>query len=318
MDEAPRHAVGLRRRPVGDTPLPALPAPPHDGHTALEELLDHVSCVVVAAGSWLPVPPEWQLRRSVPANYVAMLCVGGGAEYRIGDETHQLRPGGLLLCPPRVPRTGRHDPANPLHLYSVHFRARLYGTLDVPAVYRLPVALTPSPEGHARMVRAAQRILAELDRAEPGHVLAANGAGAELLALIWREATDRAAPPASADHTDAESAAALARLAPVFRLIEARHAGPLALEELADAVHLQPAYFSTLFRRVVGLPPMRYLARYRLDRVRDLLLSGDLPLAEIARRTGFSEAPYLSRAFRRAEGMPPGAYRRTKASPMAP
>jgi transcriptional regulator GlxA family with amidase domain len=120
------------------------------------------------------------------------------------------------------------------------------------------------------------------------------------------------------DHADAASAAALARLAPVFRLIEARHAWPLTLEELADAVRLQPAYFSTLFRRVVGLPLMRYLARYRLDRVRDLLLSGDLPLAEIARRTGFSEAPYLIRAFRRAEGTTPGEYRRTKASPMAP
>lgn len=307
--------AGLRWRRVGESPHAAGAA--QEAATALEALLDQVSCVVVGAGCWQPVPADWQLRGSVPANYVAMLCVGGGAEYRIGDETYQLRPGGLLLCPPRVPRTGRHDPADPLHLYSVHFQARLYGALDVPAVYRLPIALTPSPEGHARMVRAAQRILDELDGAEPGHVLAANGAGAELLALIWREAGGGAAPT-SRDGTAAGTAAELARLAPVFRLIEARYAGPLTLEQLADAVHLQPAYFSTLFGRVVGRPPMRYLARYRLDRVRDLLLSSDLPLGEIARRTGFSEAPYLIRAFRRAEGLTPGEYRRTKASPMAP
>lgn len=311
---------GLRWRAVGDTPPAAAMSGAEQGGAALETLLDQVSCVVVGAGSWLPVPADWQLRGSVPANYVAMLCVGGGAEYRIGEETYRLRPGGMLLCPPRVPRMGRHDPADPLHLYSVHFRARLYGTLDVPAVFGLPVALTPSPEGHARMVRAAERIVAELDREEPGHTLAANGAGAELLALIWREARPDSSRGSgrAARRLAGGTAAELARLAPVFRLIESRHDAPLTLEQLAGAVHLQPAYFSTLFRRVVGTPPMRYLARYRLDRVRDLLLSSDLPLGEIALRTGFSESPYLIRAFRQAEGLTPGEYRRAKASPMAP
>jgi AraC-like DNA-binding protein len=315
---APRHADGLRRRQAaGGNGAPAA--------AALESLLDHVSCTVLAAGCWLPVPADWRLRASVPPNYVAMLCVGGGAEYRIGEQTYALRPGGLLLCPPRVPREGRHDPADPLHLYSVHFQARLYGTLDMPAVYRLPVALTPAPERHALMVQAARRAVAELHGTEAGHVLAANGAGAELLALIWRDVAVRCAGAAgvgtgagggSAGSTG--SAVEIARLAPVLRLIEARYAGPLSLEQLAEAMHLQPAYFSTLFRRVVGTPPMRYLARYRLDRVRELLLSGDLPLDEIARRTGFSDAPYLIRAFRRAERTTPGEYRRTKASPMAP
>ena len=71
---------------------------------ALERLLSHVWCEVKGGGCWLPVPPDWQLRRNVPPNYVAMLCAGGGAEYQIGSEVYALRPGELLLCPPRVPR----------------------------------------------------------------------------------------------------------------------------------------------------------------------------------------------------------------------
>jgi AraC-like DNA-binding protein len=256
----------------------------------------------------------------VPPNYVAMLCVGGGAEYRIGAETYALRPGELLLCPPRVPREGQHDPVRPLHLYSVHFQARLYGSLDMPAVYRLPVWLRPSPAGHRRMVRAAQRIISELREPAPGHTLAASGACAELVALLWREvaAQGHAPSPATAALAGDAGATGFARLAPVFRRIESQYDGALTLAQLAGTVHLQPAYFSTLFRRVVGIPPMRYLARYRLDRARDLLLSTDLPLGEVARRAGFSEAPYLIRVFREAEGMTPGEYRRTKASPMGP
>ena len=48
MDEAPRHAVGLRRRSVGDTPLSALPAPPspHERPIALEELLARIRALL--------------------------------------------------------------------------------------------------------------------------------------------------------------------------------------------------------------------------------------------------------------------------------
>jgi AraC family transcriptional regulator, arabinose operon regulatory protein len=67
-----------------------------------------------------------------------------------------------------------------------------------------------------------------------------------------------------------------------------------------------------VFKGLAGLPPIRYLARYRLDRVRELLLSTDLTVAEIAARTGFRDPFYLSHAFRQAEGMSPSVDRRTK------
>lgn len=283
------------------------------GADASEGLLAHVSCSVLGAGCWLPVPPDWRLPQGVPGSYVAMLCVGGGATYRIGTETHALRPGDLLLSPPGVAREGTHDPANPLHLYSIHFHARLYGVLDAPSVFRIPTALRVAPGRHARMVYAAQRIVAEIGRSEPGHVLAAEGACAELLALIWRQAA------AQGDAGDAGATARrLTRLAPVFRIIESRYGESLTLGQLADALHLQPSYFSTLFKTAVGVPPLRYLARFRLDRARELLLTTDLPLDAIAHRTGHSEAAYLARVFRAAEGIPPGEYRRTKKSPIVP
>jgi len=63
------------------------------------------------------------------------------------------------------------------------------------------------------------------------------------------------------------------------------------------------------FRRVTGLPPRAYLTQYRLDRVRELLLSTDLPVARIAQRAGFSDQSYLSRLFRQMEACSPTEYR---------
>ncbi|HEX2514015.1 MAG TPA: helix-turn-helix transcriptional regulator [Chloroflexota bacterium] len=107
----------------------------------------------------------------------------------------------------------------------------------------------------------------------------------------------------------------VARFEPAFRLVAARYAQRLTLADLADAVHLHPTYFATLFRRATGEPPLRYVTRYRLQRARDLLLASDYPLGEIARRTGFYDAPHLSRAFAAAEGVPPGQYRRRRTAP---
>lgn len=299
----------VRPAPHPSNRLLPVPGRSAESQNPAEALLANVACEVVRAGAWLPVSEGWRLRGHRPASHVALLGTGGAAEYVVGGSTHHLGAGGLLLCPSGVWREGRHDPADPLHLYSVHFRARLYGVLDFPTVYRLPTALLPSPERHARMVSAAQRVVEALSGASPGQVLAADGACTELLALIWREVAEGSAPPEPA-------VANLSRLAPVLRLIEERYSDALSLPGLASTVGLGPAYFSSIFKRTVGVAPMRYVTQYRLSRVRELLVSTDLPVDAVASQTGFTDGAYLSRVFRAAEGVPPSEYRRAQRSPM--
>jgi AraC-like DNA-binding protein len=240
--------------------------------------------------------------------------VGGEADFVVDRQAYRLSAGGVLLTPPRVPHGAQHNPLDPLCTYTVHFVARLFGGLDMPAFYGLPVALRPAPGCMAQIAAAAGRIASELAAAEPGCTLAANGDGARLLALLWRETVAQSGGLLPGWPRAAEAA----RLAPVFQIIQARYAQRLTLQVLADAVHLHPAYFSTLFKRIVGVPPLQYLARYRLDRARELLLSTDQAVSEIATVTGYRDAFYLSRVFRRAEGVSPRAYRRSKKSPALP
>lgn len=280
----------------------------------LERLLSGVSCSVMQAG-WYCFPPDWSLPERVRPTSVLFVGVGGRSEFVIGGQRQRLVSGDILLTPPQVPQEGGHDPADPLRMYTVHFVARLYGVLDMPALYGLPVALRPAPATMARIVEAARRIVDELARGEAGCALAANGECATLLALLWRETVGQAGSPPP---DGAARAAEVARLAPVFRTIQARYAERLTLEDLARVVHLHPAYFSALFKRVTGLPPLEYLARYRLHQARDLLLSTDRSIREIARATGYRDPFYLSRVFRRAEGMSPSEYRRDKTRPALP
>ncbi len=186
--------------------------------------------------------------------------------------------------------------------------------MDVPAVYDIPVALQPEPGLFAEIVRSAQTVVSELAMALPGCVLAANAEAGLLLALILRAAEANRTSAGSSNVAVGE----VARLAPVFRMIEARFAEPLTLGDLANAVHLHPAYLSALFKRVAGLSPLYYVAHYRLDRARELLLSTDHPVAEIAMATGFRDPSYFGRTFKLQEGVTPREYRASKKNPVLP
>ena len=60
------------------------------------------------------------------------------------------------------------------------------------------------------------------------------------------------------------------------------------------------------FTRLVGMPPMQYLARWRMQMAANLLRTTTAGLAEIAERVGYGSEAALSRAFKRSLGVAPG------------
>jgi AraC-like DNA-binding protein len=86
---------------------------------------------------------------------------------------------------------------------------------------------------------------------------------------------------------------------------------PLPLRKIALMAGFSPTYFSKLFRHRESTTFERYVCRMRLDRAKELLGSTNLDAARVARLAGFNSAPYFSRAFHRAFGVSPVAYRRS-------
>ena len=84
----------------------------------------------------------------------------------------------------------------------------------------------------------------------------------------------------------------------------------ITVAQLARLANLSDFHFARMFTATLGIPPCRYVSRRRLENAMAMLAAGKLPLAEIAHRSHFSSQASFSRAFRRATGMTPGAYRR--------
>ncbi|MBV9847609.1 MAG: helix-turn-helix transcriptional regulator, partial [Kutzneria sp.] len=60
---------------------------------------------------------------------------------------------------------------------------------------------------------------------------------------------------------------------------------------------------------LVGEPPMRFLAGWRLAIAADLLRETDATISAVARQVGYGSAFALSTAFKRAKGVSPQQYR---------
>ena len=94
-----------------------------------------------------------------------------------------------------------------------------------------------------------------------------------------------------------------------IHLIHARPAEEWSVARLAEEVAYSRSAFASRFRALVGESPMSYVTRTRLAIGATLLERTTTPIREVARRCGYSSEASFSRAFKRAFGVAPGAYR---------
>jgi AraC-like DNA-binding protein len=91
------------------------------------------------------------------------------------------------------------------------------------------------------------------------------------------------------------------------------HAKPThdwTLEELAKHAGLSRSVLAERFVQFVEIPPMRYLAKWRMQIAAELLTGGNIHVAGIAAQIGYESEAAFSRAFKKMIGVAPSAWRR--------
>jgi AraC-like DNA-binding protein len=92
-------------------------------------------------------------------------------------------------------------------------------------------------------------------------------------------------------------------------LLHERAGHPWTLEGLAADVGLSRSAFADRFARIVGEPPMQYLARWRMQMAARLLSDGTAKVAAVALEVGYDSEAAFSRAFKKLTGLAPAAWR---------
>ena len=98
------------------------------------------------------------------------------------------------------------------------------------------------------------------------------------------------------------------RIMRVLRLATADLSNRLTLTQAANIAGLRAAYFSRLFRQVMGITFTEWNTRVRVDEAKQLLLFVDLSITAVAASVGYSDITTFARAFRRCESICPRHY----------
>jgi AraC-like DNA-binding protein/ligand-binding sensor protein len=107
-----------------------------------------------------------------------------------------------------------------------------------------------------------------------------------------------------------KAAAAEAPAAAKARSFIASHQGEeLSLSQVARAVNMSAFYFCKVFKKATGLTFTEYLARVRIERVKDSLMNPHCRVSEAAYEAGFQSLSQFNRMFRRIAGESPSDYR---------
>lgn len=96
----------------------------------------------------------------------------------------------------------------------------------------------------------------------------------------------------------------------VKEYVEAHYAeSDLNISLLADKMNISLSYLSTVFKQTAGINLSAYIANLRLGRAKELLADPSHSISEAATLSGYDDAKYFAKLFKRKCGMTPSEYR---------
>ena len=95
------------------------------------------------------------------------------------------------------------------------------------------------------------------------------------------------------------------------RWLEAQSAHSVSIARMAKELGYHRTHLTKLFTRELGMSPIQYLQRLRMERAKTLLLE-PLSVEEVALSVGYSDPLYFSKSFKKLTGMTPTEFRRSQ------
>ena len=77
----------------------------------------------------------------------------------------------------------------------------------------------------------------------------------------------------------------------------------------AFQLYISPSHISHLFKEETGQSPINYLIKCRIEESKNLLVTTQKSIKEIAYSVGYGNISYFNALFKKYTGMTPGTYR---------
>lgn len=145
----------------------------------------------------------------------------------------------------------------------------------------------------------------ELSEGGPGGRLYAESLATVTALHVYRTYSER-----SAHFPSIKGGLSPVRLNRVVDYMNAHLDEEISLRKLARVAQASPGHFGEQFKVSTGKTPFRFLLERRIGRAKELLLSRNMTLAEVALEVGFANQSHFTVNFRKLTGQTPARFRK--------
>lgn len=260
---------------------------------------------------------DWNWKNVVSSFTRVYLVTEGEAQLYLPDRVVCLKPGRLYIIPAHTMHS--YECSGQFCHYYLHFFEGYKKETDVFAFYEFPVEVDAEPMDKSLLYNMCSRHPeAALPASDPtsydymskfiDYVRRYNeltlDAKLELrgsILLLFSRFVKKATPRVWTKDK---------RLSKVITYIHNHIYEAICLDTLASLACVTKSHFVRLFVKTIGMPPLQYINRKKIDRAELLLITEEMPIKEIAYGLGYSDLSYFIRLFKKTTGMTPMAYRK--------
>ena len=215
----------------------------------------------------------------------------GRAQLMMSGGPLELTEGNLYLIPPSSVQSG--DCPDTMDHYYIHLRTDALTTSILSA---MPFPLCVPAPGYAKdLFELALYNMNNMEQPYP-KVLAKHATKLLLLLFFENIQSERLSPHIS-------------RFTPIIEYINDHIKEKITVKELADLIHLNEIYFSSLFTKTFGTSPQNYILNKKINLSCIALSNDDLTVKEVAYALNFYDEAYFSRIFKKKTGLTPTEFR---------
>lgn len=230
--------------------------------------------------------------------HLMAMAISGRAHYQVDSRSFDVTAGDIVYFPRQKAHSAWSDKADPWEFASVAFTLNadddaLRYLETIPNHLQLP--------NRYDCAALFRELVHEWEIKRVGYLIRCRSIVGELLFTVIRyreeEAQNRSAPHSVAMHRIARYIASNADLT-------------FTVGELAEMARLSTPHFRRVFKRVLGYTPVQYQHRVKINKAKDLLLSGECNVSEAAYQLGFDNVYYFSRLFKQVAHVSPSEFLR--------
>ena len=230
---------------------------------------------------WRQCTPGLQKGPVVHPYWLLHYVTSGAGRFCIRDKVYTVTGGMMFVIPPYVPCSYEADQADPWNYTWVGFSYPTELPVKLEDVMECPGALQ-----YFNAMRICEKRTA--------------GRSAFLCAQLWELFSHLA----KKEHQKSDF------VDEAIAIIHTEYAGNLTTTVLAERLNMDRSYFSTRFKKRVGVSPGKYLIDMRM-RIAANLLAGGAGVGVTAVSVGYADIYVFSKMFKRFYGMSPSQYIKT-------